>query len=75
MAGASLVLEIIELRILRRSVELLMVAGICMLDALRMLDVELLTLRVLSGAGSWKLNDAFGIDVSGAVGNFDETLG
>ena len=75
VAGASRALAIIELRILRRSVELLMVAGICVLDGLRMLDVELLTLRVLLGAGGWKLNDAFGIDVLGAVGNFVETLG
>jgi len=46
-----------------------------MLDGLRMLDVELLTMRVLPSAGGWKLNDAFGVDVLGTVGTLVEILG
>ena len=34
-----------------------------------------MTLRVLPGAGGWKLNDAFGVDVLGAVGTLVEILG
>lgn len=78
----SRVLAIMELRILRRSVEpdmellLLVVAdGACMPDGLRMLDVELLTLSVLD-TGAGKPKDSFddGIDVF-VVGSLVETLG
>lgn len=80
--GTSRVLAIMELRILRRSVEpdmeliLLEVAdGACMPDGLRMLDVELLTLSVLdTGAGKPKESFDEGIDVF-VVGSLVETLG
>lgn len=76
--GTRREVAIMELRIFRRSVEpvteVLVVDGGCMPDGLRMLDVELLTLRVLD-TGAGKPKDSFdGIDDL-VVGSLEETFG